>query len=152
MAEMRVTIDGMYPPGSTLPVSGTLTTTPSGTQNVAVTTPLNGTAVATSTGTASPVTTLTAATTGTGTAVDFSAARSNITMAIIVTGTVTAGSVALDVSQDGTNWVPDGSVTPVTGTNTMLTVSAEAWRYARGRIATNITGGATVTCTIMAGG
>lgn len=37
MAEKRVLVEGMYPPGSTLPVSGTVSTTPSGTQNVLVT-------------------------------------------------------------------------------------------------------------------
>jgi len=129
MAEMRVTIDGMYPPGTTLPVSGTVTTTP------------NGSTTST--------TTLSAVTTGTGTTVDFGTAGNDISMAVLVNGTVSAGSVALDVSHDGTNWVMFSNVTPVTNTNTKLTASGEAWRYARGRIATNITGGATVTATIM---
>lgn len=137
MAEQRILIEGMYPTGSTLPVSGTLT--PSGTQSV-------------TTGTTTATTSLTAATTGTGTTVDFGSAKSNITMAILVTGTVSAGVVTMDVSHDGTNWVPDGTVNPATGINSMLTVSAEAWRYARARISTNITGGGSVTCTFMAGG
>ncbi len=37
MAENRILVEGMYPPGTALPVSGTVTTNPSGTQNVAVT-------------------------------------------------------------------------------------------------------------------
>lgn len=37
MAEQRVLIEGMFPTGSTLPVSGSVSTTPSGTQNVNVT-------------------------------------------------------------------------------------------------------------------
>ncbi len=152
MAENRIMVEGMYPPGTTLPVTGTVTTTPSGTQNVAVTSPLSGTSVATASGTATATTSLTAATTGTGTSVDFGASKSNITMAILVTGTVTAGVMGMDTSQDGTNWVSDGTVNLATNTNTMLTVSAEAWRFARARVTTNITGGATATCTIMAGG
>lgn len=113
---------------------------------------ITGTVTTTTTASTTPTTTLSAVTTGTGTAVDFTRAQNDITMAILVSGTVTAGSVALDVSQDGTNWVMFSTVTPVTNTNTKLTASTEAWRYARGRIATNITGGATVTCTIMSGG
>jgi len=73
-------------------------------------------------------------------------------MAILVTGTVTAGVVALDVSQDGTNFVMFSTVTLVTNTNTKLTATGEAWRYFRGRVTTNITGGATATCTLMTGG
>lgn len=128
MAENTVRIDSSVP----INVTGTVTSTPNGS--------------------ISPTTTLTAAATGTGTTVDFGSARQNISMAILVTGTVTAGSVALDVSQDGTNFVQFSTVTPVTNTNNKLTASNEAWRYARGRIATNITGGATVTCTLMTGG
>lgn len=41
MAEKRVLIEGMYPPGSTLPISGSITSTPSGTQNVLITNPVN---------------------------------------------------------------------------------------------------------------
>ena len=131
MAEQRVLIEGMYPPGSSLPVSGTLGIT---------------------VGTTTAVTSLTAVTTGTGTTVDFGSAKSNITMAIMVVGTVTAGVMGVDLSQDGTNWVSDGTVNLTSNTNTMLNVSAEAWRYARARVTTNITGGATATCTFMAGG
>lgn len=131
MAETRVLVEGMFPSGTTLPISGTVTS---------------------ANGVTSPTTTLTAATTGTGTTVDYGTARVNISMAILVSGTVTAGTVVLDVSHDGTNWIAFSMLTPVTNTNTKLTASAEAWRYARGRIGTNITGGATITATLMAGG
>ncbi len=52
MAEMRVLIEGMFPTGTSLPVSGTLTTTPSGTQNVSIvsspaTVPVSGTVTTT---------------------------------------------------------------------------------------------------------
>lgn len=130
MAEMRIAIEGVTPIGGSLPVTGTVTTT---------------------TGSVTAVTSLTTATTGTGTAADFGSAVSNISMAIIVTGTVVAGVMAMDTSHDGVNWVADGTVNLVTNTNAMLTVSDEAWRYARARVSTNITGGATATCTLMGG-
>lgn len=97
-------------------------------------------------------TTLSAVTTGTGTTVDFARAQNDITMAIIVTGTVSAGVMALDVSQDGTNWIQFSTSNLTTNTNVKLTATGEAWRYARGRVSTNITGGATATCTLMSGG
>lgn len=129
MAEQTVRIEG------TVPVSS---------PSALTTMPINSSATATAT--------LTAVTTGTGTTVDFGTGTNDITMAILVTGTVAAGMVALDVSHDGANWVQFSTVTPVTNTNTKLTSSAEVWRYARGRIATDITGGATATCTIMGWG
>ena len=112
---------------------------------------VTGMVVATSDTSITPTTTLTAATTGTGTAVDFGRAQNDISLAILVTGTVTAGALALDVSQDGTNWVQFSTTSITSNTNNKLTASMEAWRYARGRVSTNITGGATVTCTLMAG-
>lgn len=131
MAENTVRIDGITPSGGTLPISGTVTS---------------------DSGSTTATTTLTAATTGTGTTVDFGTGANDISMAILVSGTVTGGTVALDVSHDGTNWVMFSSLTPATNTNTKLTASNEVWRYARGRITANITGGATVTCTIMGWG
>src|SRR5258708_36806690 len=110
MAENLIRVEGMSPPGTTLPVTGTATPPPSGTQNVAVTSPLSGTSVATASGTATATTSLTAATTGTGTSVDFGASKSNITMAILVTGTVTAGVMGMDNPRDGTKWGSDGTV------------------------------------------
>jgi hypothetical protein len=137
MAEQTVRIEGTVPISSDAPLEITAST-PLDVE------PINSSATAT--------TTLTAATTGTGTTVDFGTGTNDITMAILVTGTVTAGTVALDVSQDGTNWVMFSTSTLTTNTNTKLTSSAEVWRYARGRVTTNITGGATVTCTIMGWG
>lgn len=129
MAENTVRIDSSTP----VNISGTVSSVPAGAS-------------------VTPTTTLSAVTTGTGTAVDFGRAQNDITMAVLVTGTVTAGTVALDVSQDGTNWIMFSTGTLSTNTNTKLTASGEAWRYARGRVTVNITGGATATCTIMSGG
>ena len=150
MAETVVRIEGVDAVNNALPVSGSLTTTPSGTQNVAITSP---TTFPIKGGSTTATTTLSAVTTGTGTAIDFGTAMSGISMAILVSGTVTAGAVALDVSQDGTNWVMiNVSATLVSNTNVKLASSNEAWRYARGRVTTNVTGGATVTCTMMSWG
>lgn len=100
-----------------------------------------------------PNTSLSNATSGTGTTVDLDVARCHISMAVIVTGTVLTGAVALDVSQNGTNWVQAGTAPSLaSNANTSLTVAGGAWRYARARVSSNITGGATVTATIMESG
>lgn len=129
MAEMKVAIEGTVP----ITTSESLDVTIDG-------------------GSTTVAATLTAATTGTGTTVDFGTAANDITMAIIVTGTVAAGAVALDVSQNGTDWIMFSTAPLATNTNTKLTASGEAWRYARGRVSTDITGGATATCTLMSWG
>lgn len=113
---------------------------------------VTGTVTTTTTASTTPITTLSGVTTGTGAVADFTRAQNDITMAILVSGTVTAGVVALDVSQDGTNWIMFSTANLTTNTNSKLTATGEAWRYARGRVTTNITGGATVTCTLMSGG
>lgn len=113
---------------------------------------VNGTFSSTPFGDATATTTLSAVTTGTGTTVDLTTAKNDISMAILVTGTVTAGTIALDTSHDGTNWVMSDEAILASNTNTKLSNSGEAWRYARGRVTANITGGATATCTIMSWG
>lgn len=100
-----------------------------------------------------PNTSLSNVTTGTGTTVDLDVARSQISMIVIVTGTILTGSVALDVSQNGTNWVQAGTASSLaSNANSQFTVAGGAWRFARARVAANITGGATVTATIMEAG
>lgn len=104
------------------------------------------------------------ATTGTGTTVDFGYPTASVMFEILVTGTVTAGTVAMEVSIDGTNWFrPPTSVIQnfsgatqanpyvlVSNTNALFdigTVNAPI-RYARGNIVANVTGGATVSVNI----
>lgn len=183
MAELRVNVDN--PTTSPVNVSGTVTTTPSGTQTVAGTVTANqGTAAATSgswpvritnnTSTvdvapASPSslgnallvhsgvlissTTLSAASAvSPGTAIDFGGARNNFTLVVVASAGVSAGVVALEVSQDNTNWYRHtGTVTTSAPGVFQTTMSNFAFRYARGAITTTITGG-TVTCTLMATG
>lgn len=107
---------------------------------------------------------LTNATTGVGTTVDFGAPTNSVMFEIIATGTVTAGTVAMEVSIDGTNWFrPPTAVIQnfsaatqanpyvlVTNTGALFdigTVNAPI-RYARANITANVTGGATVTVNI----
>lgn len=98
-------------------------------------------------------TSLSNATTGIGTTVDLDVARCHVSMAVVVTGTVLLGAVALDVSQNGTDWVQAGSnLSLASNTNGQVSSVGGAWRYARARVAVNITGGATVTATIMEAG
>jgi len=84
-----------------------------------------------------------------GAAVDFTAARRNICMVVIPTGTITGGLVALEGSQDNTNWVYLTSLTPTTGQNSFQSVNEGAFRYGRASILAAITGGGSVTVTIM---
>lgn len=127
-------------------VEGDSTATP-----VSVSTP-PGTSLAVSIVTQTTATpTLTAATTGDGTTVDHGSAKANTSMIIIVNGTVTAGVVDLQVSQNGSDWVKiSSSSTLATGVNQQLTLSSAAYRYARGVVSTTVTGGGSVTATIMA--
>lgn len=140
MAEMAVRIEG-----------GVSTSISQGgqTANIAVPGPNLGAALVTTTGTLVSSTTLTAASAvSAGTVADFGSGKQNITMATTAGAGVSAGAVALEVSQDNTNWF---QVAPVTLTAPGVTQITQvgAWRYARGAITTTITGG-TVSATLMA--
>lgn len=129
-SEMTVEIEGLVPNAGTGSPSGSLTTVVAGSPTASAT--------------------LTAATTGNGTTVDWGYAKTNVSLAIIVNGTVTGGVVDLQVSQNGTDWIKiSSSATLGTGVNQQLTLSSAAFRYARGVVSTNVTGGGTVTCTLM---
>lgn len=143
MAEMRVSIDGA---AST---AAPITITQGGqTVNVAVPGPNLGAGLVTTTGTLVSSATLTAqSATGAGTVADFGSAKQQITMAITASAGVSAGAVALEVSQDSTNWFRS---TPATQSAPGVTQVNQggAWRYARGNVTTTITGG-TVSATLM---
>lgn len=95
-------------------------------------------------------TSLTDATSGTGTVVDFGCAVSNVSLMIVTNGTILAGVVTLDVSQNGSDWVAQASSTALaTSANQKISATGLAVRYARARISTAITGGGSVTCTLM---
>lgn len=84
-----------------------------------------------------------------GATVDFADARGRVTMVVIPSGTVTAGLVAMEASQDGTNWVTLAVVDPTFGVNQFHSNTAGAFRYWRGSIVSAITGGGNVSATLM---
>lgn len=132
-AEMTVRIDGL------LPNAG------AGTGGA-----IEGSANVVLSGSTTGVTTLSAATTGNGTTVDWGAAKAHSSMMIIVNGTVTGGVVDLQVSHNGTAWTKISSSTALgTGVNQQLTISSSAFRYVRGVVSTTVTGGGSVTATVM---
>lgn len=139
MAEMKVAIDGSASTPTPTKISdGTTTVVVSSIGQMWVTTGVGGAA-----------TTLSAqSVTGAGTVVDFGSAKSNITLAITASAGVTAGAVALEVSQDNTNWFRTAPVTQSAPGVTQVNQGG-AWRYARGNVTTAITGG-TVSATLMA--
>lgn len=141
MAEMIVEVEG----GNLAISSGDGTST----ANVAVPGPNLGSGLVVATGTLVSATTLTAqSATGAGTTVDLGSGKQHITLAITASAGVSAGAVALEVSQDNTNWYQDTPVNQTAPGVTQATVTG-AWRYARGNVTTTITGG-TVSATIMA--
>ena len=118
------------------------------TANVAVPGPNLGAGLVTTTGTLISSATLTAqSATGAGTVADFGSAKQQITLAVTASAGVSAGAVALEVSQDNTNWFRG---TPVTQSAPGVTQVNQggAWRYARANVTTTITGG-TVSATLM---
>lgn len=142
MAEQVVKIEG------TVPVSGSLSTTPSGIQDVNITnsSPLNTNqqgALA-----ASP--TFTAITNGDGAGVTFASAKNSVTLFILVNGAVSAGVVDLQASHDGVTWTKIGSSAPLSaGVNQSVSLMpGAAFLYFRGSVSTTVVGG-TVTGTIM---
>lgn len=109
-----------------------------------------GTVTAATAGSTVASATLTTATTGNGTTVDFANAKSNVSLFIQVNGTVTAGVVDLQASQDGVNWVRVMfSSALATGVNQYLSVSGGAFRWYRGVVSDTVTGGGSVTATLM---
>lgn len=144
VAEMTIRVDGASPTAAPITV-----TQGGNTANVAVPGPNLGAGLVTTTGVLVSSSTLSAqSATGAGTVADFGSAHQNVTIAVTASAGVSAGVVALEVSQDNTNWFrTNGSALTAPGV-TQTTVSG-AWRYARGNVTTTITGGA-VSATLMA--
>jgi hypothetical protein len=94
-------------------------------------------------------TTLSAVATGTGSTVDLGCARANVTLVMTTSAGVSAGAVALELSQDNVNFFRRTAVTTATATTVFQDSAVGAWRYARGVVTTNITGG-TVSASLMA--
>jgi len=144
MAEMTVRIDG-----STSTATPITITQGGSTANVAVPDANLGAGLVVTSGSLIAAQVLSAqSSTGPSGTVNFGSAKQNITIAITAGSGVTAGAVALEVSQDASNWF---RVTPVTQSAQGVTQANQqgAWRYGRANITTAITGG-TVSATIMA--
>jgi hypothetical protein len=169
MAEMTVRIEGTVPttPSGTQTVAGTVTANQGtaavtasawpikvtdGTNTASIAVPgSGGSSLLVSTGTSAALTTLTAATTGNGTSYDLGAAKANISLAVVVNGTVTSGTVRLEGSHNGTDWILLAtSATLATGVNQDVTKSGVAYRFARGAVGTAVGGGGSVTVTVAA--
>lgn len=109
-----------------------------------------GSVTTTEAGSTTATDTLTAATSGNGATVDFLNAKSNVSLFVLVNGTVTAGAVDLQASHDGTNWARIAFSSPlVTGVNQTLSMNGGAFRWFRGVISDPVTGGGSVTATLM---
>ena len=143
-AEKTIRIDG-----ASSTAAPTTITQGGQTANVAVPGPNLGAGLVTTTGALIASTTLSAqSATGAGTVADCGSGKQNLTIAVTARAGVSDGVVALEVSQDNTNWFrTNGSALTAPGV-TATTVNG-AWRYARGNVTTTITGG-TVSATVMA--
>lgn len=170
MAEMTVRVEGTVPtsPSGTQTVAGTVTANQGTAAATAAAWPTklsNGTATAdlapanpsaqgnallVTTGTLTAPATLTAASAvSNGTTVDFGAAKQCITLVVTASAGVSAGVVALQVSQDNTNFYSHTTTVTTSAPGvSQVTIPSVAFRYARGAITTTITGG-TVSATIQ---
>jgi hypothetical protein len=81
--------------------------------------------------------------TGAGTALDGLVSRANASATVTTSAGVSAGSVVLEGSLDGANFVTLGSAISTTAATTTYTVAATNvfMRFVRARVATAITGG-----------
>lgn len=160
MAEQRVIIEGTY--GNVpLPVTSSAST-PATAEYVKITdgtatatlssNGLTGNAVSVQSGFVLSGTTLNSVSGNTsGTAVDGGSARSNWTAFVFPTGTLT-GTLTLELSDDGGNWVPSGTTgTIVAATNQGMYSTGRASRYARVNL-TGAGGAGTVLVRMMAAG
>lgn len=89
---------------------------------------------------------------GAGTTIDFTVAKLNVSMVIIPTGVVTGGLVAMEASQDGTNWVSHTVIEPMQDVNHGCDNRYGAYRYWRANILAEIVGGGSVSATFMEAG
>jgi hypothetical protein len=89
------------------------------------------------------------ATSATPAVLDGVTTRQVATMIVTTSASVSAGSVQLQISNDGIAWLNAGSAVSTTSgsTSTQVNVSSAYARYARAVVATTITGG-TISATV----
>lgn len=166
MSSQRVTIEGGYDPatgntgplvpilvssGSTTPATASYVRLTDGTiSGTMVSNASAGNSIAVSSGFVLGAVTINGASTNiNGGAVDGGSARANWTAFCFPTGTLT-GTVTLELSDDGGNWVPSGTTgTIVAATNQGLFSTGRAARYARVNL-TGAGGSGTITVRMMA--
>lgn len=85
---------------------------------------------------------------GAGTTIDFLDARTNVAMVVAPSGTITGGLVAMQASQNGTTWVTLYTFDPTIAANQFYAASG-AFRFWRANILVALTGGGTVSATLM---
>lgn len=96
---------------------------------------------------------LTNAKTGTGVTADFVTAKRNVSVVMLPSGDITGGTVAVEVSHDGTNWVQALVMhIALRPGNHSHDFSHGAYRYWRATVLADITGGGSVTATFMEAG
>lgn len=105
------------------------------------------------------------ATSGKGNTVDFNTTQRVITFQVVANGTITAGTVGLELSIDGSTWFepPVASITNlsaatlaqpyvlVTATNALFAVANVGARFARTNIIANVTGAGGSVTTLISG-
>lgn len=96
-----------------------------------------------------PNSTMTNQKTGAGTTIDFLAAKSRVSLVLIPSGTISSGMVTVEASQDGSNWVTLEYLDPTLGTNQQSSPPNAAFRFWRANLVSPITGGGTVSATLM---
>lgn len=150
MAEMAVRIEGGVVLDTTTPLDISIVGDNGASPNVAVPGPALGAGLVVTTGSIIDGVSLDAVSiVGAGAVVDFGSGKAHITMAVTASAGVSAGVVALEVSQDNVRWYPVTPAITLTAPGVTQSTQMGAWRYARANITTAITGG-TIRASIMA--
>ncbi len=96
-------------------------------------------------------TTLSGRTSGAGTTIDFLDAKAKVSMVVIPSGAVTEGIIAMEASQDNANWVTVYIFDMGASGVQFHSTANGAFRYWRGNVLRAVTGGGSVTATLMEG-
>lgn len=94
---------------------------------------------------------VTAKNVGDGTTIDLLDAKKDVSAVISTSGTVTDGLVAVEASQDGTNWVVRHLFEVQEGVTEGYDSRFGAYRYWRASVRRAVAGGGTVKVTLMEG-
>ena len=93
---------------------------------------------------------------GAGAVMDNQGVRNNHSLVVVTSGTVNGGTVQLQGSQDGVNYVNllASAIAPLSATATVWASTAQLTpvRFLRANVITTITGGGTITATVASAG